>query len=116
MSADVDHTVLELQRGRRGKLVISRATFQGGPAFTKLVLWYPDGDADDAPLKRGATLTIRDHELAQVITVLIAIDKKQFTGKAAGESFTATTPAAAAAHRAQHTTIRATDDDERGLF
>lgn len=110
---DPDRVVLILPRGRRGELRISRAAYQGSAPFTKLTVWYPDGDADDAPLKRGATVTIRDHELAQVISVLISIDKKRLAGRVGEESFAATTTPAP---RAQHRTIRAGADDEQGLF
>jgi hypothetical protein len=109
MSADLDHVVLTLQRGERGELRVSRATFQGSKPFTKLQLWYPEGDEPDAELKPGKCVTLKDHELAQVIRTLIKIDKKQLAEKL-GE--------APPARRTQHRTISASDqlEEDRKLF
>ena len=104
---DVDHVVLELDRGSRGKLRVSRSVYKDSLPFTKIQSWYPDGDGTDAVLKPGKTVTIKDHELAQLIGVLIKIDKRQFLDKVAPP----------AARPPQHRTIRASAvDDEKGLF
>jgi hypothetical protein len=118
MSADLDHPVLELPRGRRGKLTISRSMYQG-KAFTKLTLWYPNGDADDPELVRGATLTIRDHELPSVISCLISIDKKSRAGKITESSFTETTePTTPARAPTRHRTMTAAEQiaEDKALF
>ena len=115
--ADREVVVLELPRGRRGKIVLSRVKEQDGERHTQLVMMYPTTAAADAPLKRGGTLSIRDHELAQVIAVLISIDKKQLADKAGAESFSAVVPTATPAPRVQHRTIRAGDPlDDEELF
>jgi hypothetical protein len=123
VSTDTEHVVLTLPRGERGELRISRATFKGSAPFTKLQLWYPESDDLDAALKPGKVVTIKDHELAQVIVVLIKIDKKQFADKLGGQ---ATAPAAAgnsskapAARAAKHRTISGAEAErelERKLF
>ena len=108
---DTDHVVLELDRGSRGKLKICRSVFKGSAPYTKLQLWYPADDSADAELLPGKVVTIKDHELAQVIGVLIAIDKKQYRDKL-GEPAPAVRPA-------QHRTIRVTEQEsalDRKLF
>lgn len=69
---DADHVVLTLARGDKGELRISRSSY-GGKVFTKLHLWYPAGD-DLRPGRQ--VVTIRDHELADVIEVLRRIAER----------------------------------------
>jgi hypothetical protein len=73
MSDDAEHVLLTLPRGERGEIRLARSRYEGR-VFTKLQLWYP---AEDGTLKPGRqVVTIRDHELADVIAALQRIAKR----------------------------------------
>jgi hypothetical protein len=67
MNDDADHVLLTLARGDRGEIRISRSRYEGH-TFTRLQLWYPTGDGELRPGRQ--CVTIRDHELAEVIGAL----------------------------------------------
>jgi hypothetical protein len=76
MTDDADHTLLTLQRGERGEYRVARSRFRGS-VFTKFQIWHP---GDNGELKPGKCVTIRDHELPEVIAVL-----QRIQGKIAGK-------------------------------
>lgn len=67
---DSDHTVLTLPRGERGEVRLCRSRYEGR-TFTKLHLWYPGSDGQLHPGRQ--VVTIRDHELEEVIAALSRI-------------------------------------------
>jgi hypothetical protein len=72
----VDHVLLTLERGERGErgeLRIMRSRFEGR-VFTKLQLFYPAKNGDLRPGRQ--VITIRDHELAQVVEALGRVARK----------------------------------------
>lgn len=71
--ADADHVLLTLERGERGEIRITRSRFEGR-VFTKLQLWYPGQDGTLRPGRQ--VITIRDHELADVVEALARIARK----------------------------------------
>jgi hypothetical protein len=73
MSDDADHVVLTLARGDRGELRLSRSRFEGH-TFTKFQIWYPGQDGELHPGRQ--VVTIRDHELHDVIAALQRIANK----------------------------------------
>lgn len=73
MNDDREVPLLKLSRGDRGELWIFRALFQG-KAFTKVQLRYPGEGGELLPGRQ--CVTFRDHELNDVIDVLIKVRKK----------------------------------------
>ena len=66
MSDAAEHLVHTVPRGR-GELRIYRERYEGRP-YTRLQLWYP---TDDGELRPGRQcVTIRDHEMDDVLAVL----------------------------------------------
>jgi hypothetical protein len=114
MSDDADHVLLTLERGERGEIRLARSMYQGR-AFTKLQLWYP---ATDRELRPGRQcVTIRDHELGEVIEALQKIARK--IGSAGNDQRQPSTPRPGRRSRLVEGYTPATDDEQaedRGLF
>jgi hypothetical protein len=71
--ADLDETIAEIDRGRRGKLRIRRCTFKGSDPYLDVRHFWPDEDAD-GELKPGKGVTVKMTELSAVIAALTAVD------------------------------------------
>jgi hypothetical protein len=95
MADSVDHQLLALPRGDRGELRLFRSQFEGHN-FTKLHLYYPAGDGELKPGRQ--VVTIRDHELADVIGALQRIARR--VGEATPQS--PQPHPRAAGHRREH--------------
>lgn len=73
MSDDADHVLLTLPRGERGEVRLSRSRY-AGRCFTRLHVWYRGADGELHPGRQ--VVTVRDHELAEVIAALQKIAAK----------------------------------------
>lgn len=73
MSGDTEHVLATFPRGERGEIRLARCSFKGA-VFTKLQLWFPGNDGELHPGRQ--VVTIRDHELAEVISALQRVSEK----------------------------------------
>jgi hypothetical protein len=73
MTDAAEHILLTLPRGDRGEVRVSRCRYEA-KTFTKLQLWYPLEGGGLAPGRQ--VITIRDHELPDVIAALSRVARK----------------------------------------
>lgn len=77
MANPESHTLLVLPRGRRGQIRLTRERLDGHP-FTKLQPWFPAGD--EGELRPGRSISIRDHELDDVLRALTRVQRARDRG------------------------------------
>lgn len=75
--SDHSHVVLEIPRGEENVLRLTRKVFEG-KTFTDLRVFFMNGDGDFVPTRKG--VSIRDHELPQVLDMLQRIARKVAQG------------------------------------